>query len=117
MYTGLCENIRTGGRSTPTDILADQWFFGELYRIGASEPVEWMEPETGEVRQCRLSPNYLKCQEIKEKATEDMEEQLKQHGCRMKFPAKTGDLSRRWCSAYLKINGGGHGHEQFKPPG
>ena len=78
-------------------------FFGELYRIGASEPVEWMEPETGEVRQCRLSPNYLKCQEIKEKATEDMEEQLKQHGCRMKFPAKTGDLSRRWCSAYLKI--------------
>ena len=78
-------------------------FFGELYRIGASEPVEWMEPETGEVRQCRLSPNYLKCQEIKEKATVDMEEQLKQHGCRMKFPAKTGDLSRRWCSAYLKI--------------
>lgn len=78
-------------------------FFGELYRIGASEPVEWMEPETGEVRQCRLSPSYLKCQEIKEKATEDMEEQLKQHGCRMKFPAKTGDLSRRWCSAYLKI--------------
>lgn len=78
-------------------------FFGELYRIGASEPVEWMEPETGEVRQCRLSPSYLKCQEIKEKAMEDMEEQLKQHGCRMKFPAKTGDLSRRWCSAYLKI--------------
>lgn len=21
----------------------------------------------------------------------------------MKFPAKSGDLSRRWCSAYLKI--------------
>lgn len=78
-------------------------FFGELYRIGASEPVEWMEPETGEVRQCKLSPSYLKCQEIKEKAAEDMDEQLKQHGCRMKFPAKTGDLSRRWCSAYLKI--------------
>lgn len=78
-------------------------FFGELYRIGASEPVEWMEPETGEIRQCRLSPNYLRCQEIKAKATEDMEEQLKKHGCRLKFPMKTGDLSRRWCSAYLKI--------------
>lgn len=78
-------------------------FFGELYRIGASEPVEWMDPETGEICQCKLSPSYLQCMEIKEKATEDMEEQLKQHGCRMKFPAKTGDLSRRWCSAYLKI--------------
>lgn len=78
-------------------------FFGELYRVGASEPVEWMEPDTGEIRQCKLSPNYIRCQEIKEKATEDMEEQLKQHGCRMKFPMKTGDLSRRWCSAYLKI--------------
>ena len=78
-------------------------FFGELYRIGASEPIEWMEPDTGEIRQCKLSKNYLSCQEIKEKATENMEEQLKQHGCRLKFPMKSGDLSRRWCSAYLKI--------------
>lgn len=78
-------------------------FFGELYRVGASEPIEWMEPDTGEIKQCRLSQNYLKCQEIKEQATEQMEEQLKEYGYRMKFPAKTGDLSRRWCSAYLKI--------------
>ena len=78
-------------------------FFGELYRIGASEPVEWQEPESGEVRRCRPSRNYLKCLELKSQATEDMEEQLRQMGYRMKFPAKTGDLSRRWCSAYLKI--------------
>lgn len=78
-------------------------FFGELYRIGASEPVEWIEPDTGEVKQCKLSNNYRKCQELKEKATEDMEEKLKEYGYRMKFPAKSGDLSRRWCSAYLKI--------------
>lgn len=78
-------------------------FFGELYRIGASEPVEWQEPETGEICRCRPSPNYLKCLELKKQATEDMEEQLRQMGYRMKFPAKTGDLSRRWCSAYLKI--------------
>lgn len=78
-------------------------FFGELYRVGASEPVEWIEPETGEVKQCRLSNNYLKCKELKEKATEEMEKQLKEFGYRMKFPAKSGDLSRRWCSAYLKI--------------
>ena len=32
-----------------------------------------------------------------------MEKQLEQFGYRMKFPMKTGDLSRRWCSAYLKI--------------
>lgn len=78
-------------------------FFGELYRIGASEPIEWIDPETGEIMQCRLSPNYIKCRELKEKCTEDMEELLKQYGYRMKFPAKSGDLSRRWCSAYLKI--------------
>lgn len=78
-------------------------FFGELYRVGASEPVEWMEPQTGAVRQCKLSQKYIKCQEIKQQATEDMEEQLRALGYRMKFPMKTADLSRRWCSAYLKI--------------
>ena len=78
-------------------------FFGELYWIGASEPIEWIDPDTGEIRQCKLSSNYLKCRELKEQATEEMEELLKQYGYRMKFPAKTGDLSRRWCSAYLKI--------------
>lgn len=78
-------------------------FFGELYRIGASEPVEWLDPDTGEVRQCRLSRNYLQCREIKEKAADEMDTQLRKFGYRMKFPAKTGDLSWRWCSAYLKI--------------
>jgi 3'-phosphoadenosine 5'-phosphosulfate sulfotransferase (PAPS reductase)/FAD synthetase len=78
-------------------------FFGELYRIGASEPVEWIDPDTGEIMQCKLTPNYIKCQELKEQATEDMEEALKEYGFRMKFPAKSADLSRRWCSAYLKI--------------
>lgn len=78
-------------------------FFGELYRIGASEPVEWLDPDTGEVRRCKPSKKYLKCQEIKEKATDEMEDQLKKLGYRMKFPAKTSDLSKRWCSAYLKI--------------
>lgn len=78
-------------------------FFGELYRIGASEPVEWMDPDTGEICRCKLSRKYIQCRELKESATEEMEEKLKEYGYRMKFPAKTGDLSRRWCSAYLKI--------------
>ena len=54
-------------------------FFGELYRIGASEPIEWIEPDTQEVRQCRLSPNYIKCRELKEQATEEMEALLKKY--------------------------------------
>lgn len=32
-----------------------------------------------------------------------MENKLAEFGYRMKFPMKSGDLSRRWCSAYLKI--------------
>ena len=78
-------------------------FFGELYRIGASNPIEWIEPYTEDVKKCRYSSNYLKCMEIKEQGSEEMEELLKQYGCRLKFPAKSPDLSRRWCSAYLKI--------------
>jgi len=78
-------------------------FFGELYRCGASEPVEWIEPDTGEVKRCKPSKKYLECEELKKQATEEAEELLKEHGHRMKFPAKSPDLSRRWCSAYLKI--------------
>ena len=78
-------------------------FFGELYRIGASEPIEWIEPETQEVKQCQLSSNHKKCLQLKEQAAEEMENFLKAYGYRMKFPAKSSDLSKRWCSAYLKI--------------
>lgn len=78
-------------------------FFGELYRIGASEPVEWCEPQTGEIIQCKSSRKYLECQKIKEMALDNIEEELKNYGYRMKFPSKTADLRTRWCSAYLKI--------------
>lgn len=78
-------------------------FFGELYRIGASEPIEWIEPDTSEVKQCKLSPNYIKCQKLKEQAADEIGSLLKEYGYRMKFPAKSTDLSKRWCSAYLKI--------------
>lgn len=77
-------------------------FFGELYRIGASEPIEWIDPDTGEVMQCRPSANYLKCKELKEQATEEMEELLKQYGYRWKFPAKGSTHQGRWCSGSLK---------------
>jgi len=78
-------------------------FFGELYRVGASEIVEWEDPDSGEIFQCRPSKKQQLCEELKREAVDGMEEELKKHGYRMKFPAKAGDLSSRWCSAYLKI--------------
>lgn len=51
-------------------------FFGELYRIGTSEPVEWCEPDTGEIIQCKPSKKYLECKAIKESAIDDMEDMI-----------------------------------------
>lgn len=78
-------------------------FFGELYRIGTSELIEWVDPETGEIYQCPPSKKYMECQKLKVAAISEMENKLVEFGYRMKFPMKSGDLSRRWCSAYLKI--------------
>ena len=79
-------------------------FFKELYRVGASEEIEWEDPDTNETLKCKPTANFLKCKEIIMQATKDMHDQLKKFGFRMKFPAKSGDLSRRWCSSYLKIS-------------
>lgn len=78
-------------------------FFGELYRIGASELIEYVDPETGEIYQCPPSKKYMECQKLKVAAISEMENKLAEFSYRMKFPMKSGDLSRRWCSAYLKI--------------
>lgn len=83
-------------------------FFGELYRIGASEPIEWQEPDTQEIWQCPLSKKYKECLKLKEKSAEDMEKQLehleKIGGRRLKFPAKGGTHQGRWCSGSLKAS-------------
>lgn len=79
-------------------------FFGELYRIGASQPIAWMDPDTKEVLQGKISPAYLRCLELKKQDTEEAEALLKAYGYRRKFPAKSADLSKRWCSTYLKIS-------------
>ena len=80
-------------------------FFGELYRIGASEVCEWEDPDTGEIFQCKPTKNQVACDEIRKSQLSEWEqtEELKKYGFRNKFPAKCGDLSSRWCSAYLKI--------------
>lgn len=78
-------------------------FFGELYRMGASYPIEYEDGAA--VKTCRLSPAQIKSEELREQILQglDADDELAQLGYRMKFPAKSGDLARRWCSAYLKI--------------
>ena len=81
-------------------------FWAEVYRLGASLPIEY--EDSGVIRTSRLTPaqlesDRLRAQILAEECSEAAEA-LKQYGQRMKFPAKTGDLSRRWCSASLKID-------------
>lgn len=77
-------------------------FFGELYRIGASEPIEWMDPETGDISQCRPSKKYLDCQKIKQRSDGKLVELEQIGGKCEKFPAKGSIGNGRWCSAQLK---------------
>lgn len=68
-------------------------FFGELYRIGASWPVCYDDPETGAVLQCRLSKNQMRSAQLREKVLNDLEwDELKRIGQRLKFPAKSSNL-------------------------
>lgn len=82
-------------------------FWGEVYRVGASYPIEY-EGDDGEIHTCPLSAKQIESERLRAQILAEMSpeesEQLKQFGCRLKFPAKSGDLSRRWCSAYLKID-------------
>jgi len=81
-----------------------QGFFGELYRVGASHPIVF-EGDDG-FHTCRMSDKQVDSGRIRRlsKPTGAEWETLKSYGMRLKFPAKSGDLSRRWCSAYLKID-------------
>ena len=79
-------------------------FWGEVYRIGASWPIRYTDPATGEVLECRLSEKQIRSAQLREKILDDLErEELEDMGHRMKFPAKSGDLATRWCSSILKI--------------
>jgi len=81
-------------------------FFGELYRVGASYPIEY--EDNGEIKKCRFSQNQIESAQIYNGTGQismfDEKDMLEKYGYRMKFPAKSGNLSRRWCSAYLKIS-------------
>jgi hypothetical protein len=84
--------------------MAGKWILGEVYRIGASWPIQYVEPKTGEVKECRLSERQTRSAELREKILNDLErEELESMGHRMKFPAKSASLATRWCSSILKI--------------
>ena len=80
-------------------------FWGEVYRIGASHPIRY--EQTGTLQTCRLSAQQIESDRLRIELADinatEATEQLKALGCRMKFPAKSGNLNIRWCSAYLKI--------------
>lgn len=82
-------------------------FWGEVYRVGASYPIEY-ESDDGTIQTCPLTEKQRESERLRELILSEVEselvDQLKVFGYRMKFPAKSGDLSRRWCSAYLKID-------------
>ncbi len=82
-------------------------FWGEVYRQGASWPVQY-EDDEGQVATVPLSDKQKRSDELREKILEGIAEEkdvqeLKEYGYRMKFPAKAGSLATRWCSAYLKV--------------
>ena len=79
-------------------------FWGEVYRLGASWPIQYTDPFSGETLECPLSEKQVRSAQLREKILSDLErEELESMGCRMKFPAKSGSLSTRWCSSILKI--------------
>ena len=83
-------------------------FFAEVYRVGAAQPVEWIDPVTGEVMRCKLSPKQKACEDLREQlrmtGDKEVEKLIKEFGYRYKFPAKAADLRTRWCSSQLKIS-------------
>ncbi len=79
-------------------------FWGEVYRLGASWPIQYTDPASGETLECPLSEKQVRSAQLRVKILSDLErKELESMGCRMKFPAKSGSLATRWCSSILKI--------------
>ena len=79
-------------------------FWGEVYRLGASWPIQYTDLASGETLECPLSEKQVRSNQLREKILSDLErEELEGMGLRVKFPAKSGSLATRWCSSILKI--------------
>ena len=81
-------------------------FWGEVYRVGASWPVQY-DGDDGNVVEIPLTKKQKRSNELRETLLEEPDQdalkELEGYGYRKKFPAKSGNLATRWCSAYLKI--------------
>lgn len=88
-------------------------FAGELLRFGASNPVSFEEIDTGMVKTLK-GDNWDTSEALKRQIefqvslgcfeeADILKDELKKYGYRMKFPAKSANLSVRWCSSALKI--------------
>lgn len=89
----------------------EEGFIGEILRLGSAKPVQFEELDN-DVITTSYSPSWYKTQGILKKletVNEEDEEyenlmlELKSLGYRFKFPAKSPNLSTRWCSSSLKI--------------
>ena len=79
-------------------------FWGEVYRLGASWPIQYIDPASGKTVECPLSEKQVRSAHLRENILSNLErKELESMGCRMKFPAKSGNLATRWCSSILKI--------------
>ena len=79
-------------------------FWGEVYRLGASWPIQYTDPASGKMLECPLSEKQIRSAQLRENILSDLErKELESMGYRMKFPAKSGSLATRWCSSILKI--------------
>ncbi len=78
-------------------------FWGEVYRVGASWPIQY-DADDGTVATVPLTARQIRSNELRESLLDaDSQKELRTFGYRHKFPAKSGNLATRWCSAYLKI--------------
>ena len=72
-------------------VLRTSWrvngFWGEVYRLGASWPIQYIEPDSGIIRECKLSKKQVHSAQLREAILSSVEQaELEQMGRRMKFP-------------------------------
>ena len=99
-------------------------FWGEVYRIGASWPIQYVDPLSGKTLECPLSEKQVRSARLREKILDDLAtrwcssilkimvadtvirsldlEELKSMGSSQRFPFKGSIANGRYCSPNLK---------------
>ena len=59
-------------------VLRTSWrvngFWGEVYRMGASWPIQYTEPDSGIVRECKLSEKQIRSAQLREAVLSSVEQ-------------------------------------------